>query len=174
MNNIYITQHQTLMLHRQSIDRLFWSRTQTLYALQAAVIGGAFAVKNDGWYAWALLLLGAILTVLLGLLCCYDWQGVKVNEVKFFKLCDKLQIYWDAKHKGIREHLPGNIIFMWIILLFIWLDLGLGSAHFWNWQSNQILCKVIILGLLFLILLGWSFYFNRYWKREAEPPEPQK
>jgi hypothetical protein len=169
MTNSELEYHRSLMEHRQSIDRLFWSRTQTLYAVQAAVLGGAFALKDDS-YGWALLLFGAFLTAMLGLLCSYDWQGVKVNESTFFDLCDRLGIYWDAKPSGIRKLLPGNSIFKWVIILFIWINAALAFHLFWIWLADQTVCKTLVIAFLSLVIVGWTIYFNRYWNKKVEKP----
>ncbi len=166
-----LTRHQILMHQRQYQDRLFWSRVQTLYVVQAAVLGGGFALQHE-WYGWAILLLGSTLTTLIGLLCSYDWQGVKVNEVQFYSLCDLLDIRWDAKHVGIRKLLPGNRILKWTIVGFIWLDVGLGATFFWNVNEWEVIAKSIALAAVFILLVGWSIYFHGFWNRPVQKPDP--
>ena len=57
---------------------LLWSRVQTLSAIQAAVIAGAFAVpKEPAVYYVGILLLGIILTILMLPLI---WRDIKVRD----------------------------------------------------------------------------------------------
>jgi hypothetical protein len=166
-NNL-LTRHNSLMQQRQYQDRLFWSRVQTLYAVQAAVLGGSFTLQTE-WYGWAIALLGIFLTALIGLLCSYDWQDAKVNQIEFFRLCDYLNIHWGAKHVCIRKYLPGNSIFKWTIIGFLMLDTALGCLFFWHWSSFEM--KVLFTIIVPIIVVLGSTLFYGFWEKDVEKPD---
>ena len=172
--NEKLSRYRMLMEQRQYQDRLFWSRVQTLYVLQAAVLGGSFALQDKWYYGWATLLLifGSFLTTLIGLLCCYDWQDARVNEKEFFRLGDELKINWGAKHHHIRRFLSGNRILELTIVGFVWLDLVLGSYFLWLCAHVEMQPKVIIYIVVLVCLVLGSVFFHAYWNRDVEKPDP--
>jgi len=119
-----------------------------------------------------LLIFGSFLTTLIGLLCCYDWQNVRVNQKRFFQLGDELKISWGAKHHRIRRFLSGNSIFKLTIVGFVWLDLGLGSYFLWLCTHVETQLKVILYIVILVCLVLGSVFFNAYWNRDVEKPDP--
>ena len=111
-----ITLYQTLMTHRQHAENVFWSRIQTLHAIQAAVlVGGYFLWKiPEEWWAILPLVLGLILTVLLGMLARNDWSDANINKVLMDSLESDLGF---SRAKARCCLLSHNILYAMIYLL---------------------------------------------------------
>ncbi len=117
-----ITLYQTLLNRRQHIENIFWSRIQTLHLIQAAVLGGGYflgRIEGEIVLSVALLLIGLLLTVLLGYLACNDWNDARVNDKKMYTL-DELGIRRTANRDCLRSH---SILFC-AIILFLVIDIG--------------------------------------------------
>ncbi|MDO8491961.1 MAG: hypothetical protein Q7T04_08120, partial [Dehalococcoidia bacterium] len=74
-----LDRYRIFLKQQEYQDKLFWSRVQTLYLVQAAVLGSSFAIR-DRWFGWAILGIGAVISTLVALLCCYDWQDSQANK----------------------------------------------------------------------------------------------
>ena len=122
--------YQVLMDHRQRVEGIFWSRIQTLHAIQAGVLAGSYALRNDCWYSQAILLLGFLLTFFLYVLCHNDRQDAEVNQECMFQLGDSLGIRWSSEPRGIREFLRSHRILFLVVAIFLCVDLAL-SVYFW-------------------------------------------
>ena len=126
-----LARYQILMQHRQHVERIFWSRIQILHLIQAAVIGGIFYIYKaelPTCFYFVLLGLGIILTVLLLILCIYDWKSAEVNKERLYSLGDALSITWSGKRWHIHSlHITAHRILFVVIVLFIILDAGLLS-----------------------------------------------
>lgn len=137
-----LTRYQILMQHRQHAERTFWSRIQVLHLIQAAVIGGSFYihyVENiPACFSLILLGFGILLTVILFILCIYDWQSAKVNQVELFNLGATLGIKWSPERcslkiwNNVHFKLTAHGILYFVIILFIILDVGLFSYFLCN------------------------------------------
>ncbi len=130
--------YQSLIQHRIHQDRLLWSRVQTVHAVEAGILAGAFAL-NFGWknpfFAGLLLIIGGVLTLFLFFLVKRDYADHMVNAKIMDKLAERLlpfdmklnnfKVRWAAKRRGLRGHhmIYGSIItftavdFVWGICL---------------------------------------------------------
>ena len=108
--------YQILQAHRQHAERVFWSRIQTLHAIQAGVLAGGFYLLTREWnnLAIATFSLGAILTLFLGLLARNDWSDAKVNRQTMCRLSNELKFKRTAG-----RYLWGRLRSHYIMLLII-------------------------------------------------------
>ena len=137
-----LTRYQILMQHRQHAERTFWSRIQVLHLIQAAVIGGSFYIHYGEnipvYFSLILLGFGILLTVILFILCIYDWKSATVNQVELFSLGNTLGITWSPKRRSLKMRkdvqfkLTAHGILYFVIILFIILDVGLFSYFLCN------------------------------------------
>ena len=118
-----LTQYQILMQRRQHIERIFWSRIQILHLIQAGVLGGSFYLwsRCHLFLAPFLLSLGILLTIILFIICWYDWKDAQINDTRFHNLGDSLGIRRTAPRKcKIRTH----VLLYIVIGLFITVDIA--------------------------------------------------
>ena len=71
-------------------DRLLWSRTQILIAVQGAVIGSAYYVRSSYWLSPTIMIFGAVITALTFFLLVKDEQDRDVNRDVMDELAKKL------------------------------------------------------------------------------------
>jgi hypothetical protein len=119
-----ITFYQTLSNRRQNIEAIFWSRVQTLHAIQVAVLGGAFylwKIHSELGLAVAVLSLGIILTLTLGRLAYNDWKDTSINDCIMHKLGDELGITKSAHRE---DYFKSHNILFYLIILFFMLDIA--------------------------------------------------
>ena len=184
MDEHLLQRYSVLMSQRQHQDRLFWSRVQTLYVIQAGVLGGSYAIalKAHGPlkttlealrlcdFAVGLLLLGVVLTMMIGLLCCYDWQDFRVNESRLFSLGDRIGISQGVKHTGIRRWLPGNRVLNLSVIGFAVIDLAVAFAYYPTCKGGPSPAIILAHVLLSAIVVGGSYPFWCYWGKPIQKP----
>ena len=124
-----LTRYQILRQHMEFLHRLFWSRVQILHLIQAGVLAGSFYVR--GQYpalSFGLLGLGVTLTIILRIICRYDWNDVEENKKSLYPLGDSLGIRWssDQRFCVCGHKIYGHKIFLNVVFpLFIVVDAGL-------------------------------------------------
>ena len=121
-----LARYQILMQRRQNIERIFWSRIQTLHLIQAGVLGGSFSLwkyhNNHPAFYLGLLILGIILTIILFVVCKNDWNDARRNDEGMHSLGDSLGIRRTAERKRKpRSHR----LFYGVFPLFIFIDVEL-------------------------------------------------
>ena len=124
-----LARYQILMQHMEYLDRLFWSRVQTLHLIQAGVLAGSFYLRGQDYHPFlslSLLSLGIVLTGLLFIICKFNWNDVEENKKSLYPLGDALGIRWSAERPSIfGKRVYGHIILYFIVILFLLVDLGL-------------------------------------------------
>lgn len=121
-------------------DRLIWSHTRTLIALQAGVLGGAYSIHGPSKVlAILLLVLGVILSVILFLIIQNNKQfrdrnaplTVKIGKSLSQPYCDAdtLEFGLSAKLKWFRR-LTGLRLLMCVVILLVVVDIGM---IIWVW-----------------------------------------
>ncbi len=127
-------------------DRLLWSRTQLLVALQAAVIAAGFTLRGQ-WGAPALMALGATLTVLILILMVIDQRARDLNLPLMDMLVDRLapmQIKEELRSMGQKyvfrftttwfnrfPFIRGSRVIWLVMILFICIDVALAVLYAW-------------------------------------------
>ena len=126
--------YQSLIQHRIHQDRLLWSRVQTVHAVEAGILAGAFAL-NFGWknpfFAGLLLIIGGVLTLFLFFLVKRDYADHMVNAKIMDKLAERLLpsnmkennfgVRWTAKRRGLLgHHMIYTSIIGFTVLDFVW------------------------------------------------------
>jgi hypothetical protein len=115
-----------LVNKRYHTEKIFWSRIQTLHAVQAAILAGGFALASQGHRITSFLtfLLGFILTLLISRLAKNDWSDSKVNDT----LLESLYRDFNFRRTGTRlcGCLRSHVILLNIIIpLFLIINLVL-------------------------------------------------
>ncbi len=110
--------YNTLLSRRQHIESIFWSRIVTLHAIQAAVLGGGYALQkaHDPALSVALLVIGLLLTLLLFILAHNDWNDARINDKMMHNLGDSINIRRTAERHCLKSHW---ILYVVIILFFL-------------------------------------------------------
>jgi hypothetical protein len=105
-------------------DQLMWGRTQLLIAAQVAVLGGAFALReNQLGYAIGVLVLGCLLTLATLRLVYLDET---VRNCIGDKLPRELRMRTDELGIRSRAWLPGGgAVLKWTLWVFAAIDFGL-------------------------------------------------
>jgi hypothetical protein len=126
-NDNGLEKYQTLLLHRQHAEKVFWSRIQTLHAIQAGILtGGFFSLLNEyPKLAIAAFSLGAVLSFMLGYLAYNDWSDAKSNQEVMQRLGDILGIRRTAKMNCVRKYLRSHITLFIIIGVFAFGDIAI-------------------------------------------------
>ena len=121
--------YQILQSHRQNAEKNFWSRIQTLHAIQAGILAGGFFLMQAGgllpWVAAPLFILGAILTGLLRHLLRNDWYDANANKKAMRKLEKKFCINRTAGFDQRRRRHRSHRIQFRFIGIFFWIDIVL-------------------------------------------------
>ncbi len=138
--------YRALVQHKIYENRLQWSMVQTLYAIQAGVLAGAFALKYAGWavpdyFGGLLLILGGSLTLALLAIVLRANKDQAVNDdiidqLKYdllkesniqedgeFRRTEERRIRWTAERFCLRS----NKIFCLIMVVFAIIDFTLGG-----------------------------------------------
>ncbi|MDO8472585.1 MAG: hypothetical protein Q7T05_02070 [Dehalococcoidia bacterium] len=126
-----LTRYQILMDRRFQIEKVFWSRVQTLHVIQAAVLASGFFLLVEKHYRFLsgiMLLFGAILTFFLGLLAHNDWKDAAANDIDSERLCKELNIKRTAGRHGITKFLNSHRIMFILIGMFLAIDIILAIA----------------------------------------------
>ena len=127
-----LARYEILMTRRFTIEKVFWSRIQTLHAIQAAVLASGFLLlMHDDPYptlSGCVFSLGALLTCLLYFLARNDWNDAKANDAEYSDLEKRVCIKRTAGRccKLLRSH---SIMFF-IMKLFLALDAVFAIAAF--------------------------------------------
>ena len=153
-----LARYQILAQHRQHLDRQFWSRVQILHLIQAGVLAGSFYLWKyhcvpPAFYL-GILVLGIILTIILRIICKYDWDDVEENKKRLYHLGDTLGIRWGAERQiqickfGRAIRIPkccyGHNLFLYgVFPLFIVVD-SLLFLYFLNPHIFDILVELLV------------------------------
>lgn len=135
-----LARYQILVQHKEYLDKLFWSRVQILYLIQAGVLGGSF-------YLWqylsshkplliGLMALGIFLTAILFRVAYCGRKDAISNDTALYKLGDSLgirwcarrdvKIFWVFREKSlISKMLMGHKLFYAVFGVFIGVDSAL-------------------------------------------------
>ncbi len=160
-------------------DKLFWGRIQTLYVVQAALLGDLYALRTQ-WYGFALLLFGAVLTLGLALLACYDYQDAKSTNGRLFELTRKYLVHVSALPSGVRARIPGNRLLLITVLLLVSADWFLAWHYFWWPYAQQAQFDVTRIddfrfATAVAGLTPWLWTIDRLWHYWGQPAvEPNK
>ena len=133
-----LARYQILRQHMEFLHKLFWSRVQILHLIQAGVLAGSFYLWKHGpdytVFYLGILVLGIILTIILYIICKYDWNDVEENKKRLYPLGDALDIRWSSERQicksGRTIHIPkccyGHSLFLYFVFpLFIFIDVEL-------------------------------------------------
>ena len=122
--NTDLTRYQIFMNRRFTIEKIFWSRVQTLHAIQAGILASGFILLMDGYriLSGCIFSLGLVLTFLLYSLAHNDWLDAEANDTEYENLCKNLNISRTAGRKGIWRLLRSHSIMFFLIWLFLALD----------------------------------------------------
>ncbi|OGO24356.1 MAG: hypothetical protein A2Z28_06520 [Chloroflexi bacterium RBG_16_51_9] len=131
--------YQVLVQHRIYEGSLFWSRVQTLHAVQAGILAAGFTFR----FAWSIryfdgliLILGGALTLFLFFVVVMTYNDYAVNRDTIDELVKRIlpddmkqyKVRWSAE----RVVLSGHCVFYGIIIAFIILDFVLGMLFLGN------------------------------------------
>ena len=136
--------YSALMAHYLHQDRLFWSRTQLLIAVQAAVLATGFSQRGH-WLALAIMLFGALLTFLIMILVIKDQADRDVNLPIMDNLADDLlpdgikdKLRQEGNDTRIRltttlrsRFIRGRCIMKSVLIMLIFIDILLGVLYTW-------------------------------------------
>jgi len=125
--NNNLAHYQVLMTRRQHIENIFWSRVQTLHAIQAAILAsGFFLIEKDyRILSVAVFSFGAFLTFFLGWLSHNDWSDAAVNDSDMHRLGDILHIRRTADRRYLKKLLKGHRIMYILMVIFLAGDTAL-------------------------------------------------
>jgi hypothetical protein len=118
-------------------DRLLWSRTQLLIAIQGAVLAAGFSLRSK-WFAPAIMLLGALLTFLIMVLVIKDQADRDVN-LPLLKKLNEESVPERLKNLGpvkLTSEPPFNLmrgryIIKIVLIIFILIDILLAVLFIW-------------------------------------------
>jgi hypothetical protein len=138
------TLYSALMAYYIHQDRLLWSRTQLLIAVQAAVLATGFSQRGH-WLALAIMLFGALLTFLITVLVIKDQADRDVNLPIIDRLADELlpdgikdKLHQEGNDTRVRltstpryRFVRGRYIIKGVLIMFIFVDILLGVLYTW-------------------------------------------
>jgi hypothetical protein len=138
--------YSALMAHYLHQDRLLWSRTQLLIAVQAAILAAGFSQRSH-WLAPAIMLFGALLTFLILILVIKDQADRDANLPIMDKLADDLlpdrikdKLHQEGKDPPIRltttlppwvAFIRGRYVIKGVLIIFIFIDILLAALYTW-------------------------------------------
>lgn len=120
-------------------DRLIWSHTQLLMALQVAVLAAAYGLSETGYKRTALIVpgIGVLLTVAISFNMTRCWRNRKENEELTRKVGQRLsEPYSDTKTRSfclpsdVRAGWPAPFYGRWLVGFVICLILAINIGMF--------------------------------------------
>jgi hypothetical protein len=138
-----LTRYQILMNRRFTIEKIFWSRIQTLHAIQAGILGSGFILLMDDRRILSgfVFLFGALLTSLLYGLAHNDWNDASVNDCEYCILEKKVNIARTAGRQGIWRLLKSHSIMFSLIKLFLFIDAVFAVLAFSNFLLTALFSR---------------------------------
>ena len=126
--------YRALVSHYIHYDRLFWSRTQILLAVQGAVLIGGYNLRSF-WLGPTVMFLGFLITLIIWGLIFRDIKNSRANERRMDQLTRKIFDYFGPERPiSLRSDPPtklisGRNLIHYVVIGIMVINLGLGWLY---------------------------------------------